>query len=559
MIFHSRRGAPRLLSFAAAFSASLLLSACGGSSNDEQAAPVQSAYQPYACDQDLYQGAHDLRIYQVMTEAFIDGDPNADYNTGYGSSHHKGDIQGIIDSLDYIKSLGMNALWVTPVFASIPRQGQDEWADRLDATGYYASDYFRIDPNFGTLEQARELVEKAHQKGLYVFFDGVLGHHKDNIVPSLEGRLPAGGSNPVSYPDSLEFYQEVIRYWTRELKIDGWRLDQAYQVPVGAWGELRRTAEQASGSVTYENSLGETVNPLGYMVAEIWSGADDIAATGYGPASAPGLCSAFDFPLRYALVQTLAVEENGAGFRPASDLADGFAARDAYPSHAVPNAFIGNHDLVRLGDLLQRGNIANPGDDAYWLRHKAAFSFLAAVSGPITLYYGEETGQELDGFDDRVDCSSDGGSGARAGLCDDHVARTSGQVEGLPSRLGDAPFTANVRQADLRDYLAELMALRAAHPALSRGTRTHIPMDSALASSLYVDRKASGDDVVLYLLNTATNPQTLAITGERLGSAGDLTDLMTGASYSINGSSYTIAVPALTALFLQVETPLNQD
>ena len=59
-----------------------------------------------------------LRIYQVMVESFIDGDPNHDYNDGYGTSHHKGDLRGIIQSLDYIKSLGMNAIWLTPVFDS---------------------------------------------------------------------------------------------------------------------------------------------------------------------------------------------------------------------------------------------------------------------------------------------------------------------------------------------------------------------------------------------------------------------------------------------------------
>ena len=70
-----------------------------------------------------------------------------------------------------------------------------------------------------------------------------------------------------------------------------------------------------------------------------------------------------------------------------------------YPNHAMPNLMLGNHDLVRFGDLLERGNF-NPAD--YWQRHKAAFSFLAARSGPITLYYGEEFGDEVPGFAKQV-------------------------------------------------------------------------------------------------------------------------------------------------------------
>ena len=127
---------------------------------------------------------------QIMVEAYIDGDSSADYDAGYGTSAHKGDLQGITNNLDYIKGLGINAIWLTPIFESTKKSGQDEWADRLDATGYFTSNYFKIDPNFGTLEQARTLVDEAHKRGMYVFLDGVFGHHKDNLVASPSGLKP---------------------------------------------------------------------------------------------------------------------------------------------------------------------------------------------------------------------------------------------------------------------------------------------------------------------------------------------------------------------------------
>ena len=89
----------------------------------------------YACDLESHQAANSLRIYQVMVESFVDGDSKIGHGTGYGTSHHNGDLQGVIDSLDYIQSLGMNAIWLTPIFEAEPIKGQDHWTDRLDEIG----------------------------------------------------------------------------------------------------------------------------------------------------------------------------------------------------------------------------------------------------------------------------------------------------------------------------------------------------------------------------------------------------------------------------------------
>ncbi len=544
-----------------AASLTLALAACGGggSSDPEPTPPPEYEYTAYACDAALYEKAKELRIYQVMTEAFIDGDSNRDYNTAYGNSAHKGDIQGVTDSLDYIQSLGMNAIWLTPVFQSAG--GGDEWAQRLDGTGYFASNYFAIDPNFGSLEQARELVNEAHARGMYVFFDGVFGHFKNNAqsyssptgaTVSTSGASQGDTGREAVYPTDLDFFKEVAVYWINELKIDGWRLDQAYQVPTGAWSEIRKAVEDASKAVTYTMN-GQEVNPLGYMVGEIWRGQNDIASQGYGDTEMPGLCSNFDFPMRYRITQTFAVEESGNGGRDASNLASGFGTHIVYPEFAVPNGFLTNHDLVRFGDLLQRGDIAQPADPEYWQRHKAAYAFLAAYSGPITLYYGDEIGDEVPGFANARACDSDGGIASRAGLCDDHVSRSPGKVEGLPSVQGEAVFTADANQADLRDYITELMSIRAANPALYKGERT--PISTSESQYVFFDHKASGDNVVLFLSNTSEQDRTVTVTGEAIGSDGQLTNLLSNATIDPVSGEYTIVVPALDSLFLKVESP----
>ncbi|MFT6986574.1 MAG: glycosidase [Psychromonas sp.] len=496
--------------------------------------------------------ACNLRMYQVMVESFVDDDKNVGYGTGYGTSHHNGDIAGVTASLDYIKSLGMNTVWLTPIFDSVAVDGQNDWIDRLDATGYFTSDYFKIDPKFGTLAQAKELVKQAHAKGMYVIFDGVFGHHKGNVVPSPQGRLPTKGT-PINnvgfetkYPDDLEFYKEVATYWINELKIDGWRLDQAYQVPVTQWAEIRQAVEKASAAQTYKLN-GKEVNPLGYMVAEIWrTGANDIALQGYGSDKAPSLPSAFDFPVRYSVVQTFAVDENSSGKRPATHLNDALFSHRSYPAHAMPNLMLGNHDLVRFGDLLQRGFIADPKDPEYWARHKAAFSFMTAYSGPITFYYGEEIGDQVEDFEGMYQ-NCDGASG----LCDDHVARSSAKIEGVTTTASGETTVLNPQEADLKQYLSALMAMRAANPALYKGSRTHIYSDE----NIYIDRKDAADDHILYLVNTKGKEAKITLTSAAIGSEGALSNLLEEQTVALVKGQYEITLAPFAAAFYQIVSP----
>lgn len=525
----------------------LLVTGCGGggSSGVVVQAPVSIttvAEAPQArlvCHQGQANPACELRTYQIMVEAFVDGDPSADFNVGYGTSAHKGDLQGIVNSLDYIKSLGVNAIWLTPIFKSIPLAGQDIGQNRLDATGYFTSDYFSVDPKFGTLAQAQNLVNEAHKRGLYVLLDGVFGHHKGNVVASPNGLKPVGGNNPVDYsqPETLDFYKEVATFWIKTLKIDGWRLDQAYQVHPSAWASLRAEVAVASAAVSYPNSHGASVNPLGYMVAEIWDNEGKIASAGYGTTSTPVLNSAFNFPARYKLVQTLATEESGYANRTGTNLNSAFSGYGVYPDHAMPNLMLGNHDLVRFGDLIQRAGLGNPDGLEYWARHKAAFSFLAAYSGPITIYYGDEIGQEVPGYAAKVTSGC-----ADLGLCEDHVSRSQALIDGVAG----AVLTGS--QRDLKNYVAKLMEVRTANPALAVGTRTHIFSND----SLFVDRKDAGPNRVLYLLNTKTAATTVALNSSVVGVTSLLIDLVSGESVTLNGSGqYIITVPGLTGRLLK--------
>jgi len=205
-----------------------------------------------------------------------------------------------------------------------------------------------------------------------------------------------------------------------------------------------------------------------------------------------------------------------------------------YPNHAMPNLMLGNHDLVRFGDLLERGNF-NLAD--YWQRHKAAFSFLAARSGPITLYYGEEFGDEVPGFAQQV-----GSDCAAQGLCDDHVARSDGKVPGATG------FVPSSEQSELKQWLSQLLALRAAHPALYQGERVKLVAEG----SVYGDIKQTAAEQVVYLLNVSSTPQSYAVPVGKLRSASALVDLQSGESLAIGGNSVTVDLPPLSGRFLLV-------
>ncbi|WED29969.1 pullulanase-type alpha-1,6-glucosidase [Vibrio sp. DW001] len=497
--------------------------------------PVLIINPTYAC----YQGEGigcDLRIYQVMVESFVNGDDTINYEQGYGSSHHKGDLQGVIDSLDYIRSLNVNAVWLTPVFNSCKGASGDV---KLDATGYFACDFFNVDPNFGTNEKLKELIDTAHTKGMYVFLDGVFGHtNLTSIAPSPTGLTPTLKEGESGYPGQLvvypdtgseAFFTEVATYWIKEYKIDGWRLDQAYQVPVATWANIRTAIETAAKA---NKMAGEAWGTLGYMVGETWKGADEIASTTYGANGSPGLLSAFNFPLRYGVVQALAVDESGASGNATKLNAD-WNAMEKYPFHALPNLMLGNHDLVRFGDLIQRGNLSDAA-----LRHKAAFSFLTAYSGPITFYYGDEIGDELAGFSAKVTESC-----VDVGQCDDHVSRTSGKIEGVVDSV-----TLDDKQKGIKSWLAKAMQIRADNPALYKGNRINL----LTSENIYADLKVYNDQQIVYILNVSTNAAEFDLDMSLVKDATELVNLMTDEKISVDDNKTTLVIPALSGLLFKL-------
>ena len=373
----------------------------------------------------------ELSIYQIMVGSFQHGDGGASgYGDMWGPEGHRknGNLRGIINSLDYIKDLGMNAIWMTPIFDSTNGQG----GEKLQATGYFCTNYFKIDPKFGTEDEFDELVRKAHEKGIYVILDGVFGHHggvnqatpggnwisTQNNTPNVRG----SESGNIQFPGSLEYFKEVVRYWMNR-GVDGWRLDQCYQVYQGGhnyWNDLRKEVEAVAQE---RRNRGEQWGTLGYMVGEDWTSAGRITTT-----QQDGLKSVMDFDGKDNLVN-LGDGVGSIGWFLSNDA----AARGYKDSGVNPTIFLSNHDTSRVGDFVD----INSRPRELMTRHAA----VAAYSGPTCTYYGDEIG----------DKSGNGNA--------DNKARTSGRISGF-----------NQNEQMVHDYVAKVFKARAENPALWRGT-----------------------------------------------------------------------------------------
>lgn len=445
--------------------------------------------------------SRELSIYQVMVGSFQHGEGGASgYSDMWGPVGHRknGNLRGIINSLDYIQELGMNAIWMTPIFDSTNGSG----GEKLQATGYFANDYFNIDPKFGTKDEFRELVTEAHNRGMYIILDGVFGHHGGTPAASPSGKtidnrtaqnVRGTDSGNIAYPGSLDFFKEVLRYWMEEYEVDGWRLDQCYQVYQGGhnyWADLRQEVEAVCNE---RKARGEQWGTLGYMVGEDWTGASSITVT-----RQDGLKSVMDFDGKDNLVGL----RDGVG-SIGWFLSNDAAARGYKDAGVNPTIFLSNHDTARVGDNTACDINTESGVKQLMTRHAA----VACYNGPAINYYGDEIG----------DKSGNGNA--------DNKARTSGRLTGF-----------NANEQRLHDYVAQVFNIRKNNPAMWRGT---------------VDRQQSTGYEVITKTDAETGNKVVIVFSDadrNVSIGGTGTDLINGGT--VNG---TVSVKGWVPAFILMD------
>jgi cyclomaltodextrinase len=245
---------------------------------------VMSLYGPIL-DTEISSGpewAKDAVFYQIFPDRFYNGDwgndpPNL---AKWGDVPRRdnffgGDLKGVLQKLPYLKELGINAIWFNPIF------------DAPSNHKYDTRDYFRIDPSLGDIDAFKELLSGCHANQIRVILDGVFNHTGTEFFAFQDVKKYGSASKYSSWYHVHEFCRDgkpleydcwwgfrslpelntnnsevqkylfdVITYWSKEVGIDGWRLDVPNEVGHEFWREFRK--------------LVKGIDPESYIVGEIW-------------------------------------------------------------------------------------------------------------------------------------------------------------------------------------------------------------------------------------------------------------------------------------------------
>ena len=438
-------------------------------------------------------------VYLIMSDRFVDGDEsnNSTKNTREKADKNNpngrfgGDIQGIINSFDHIAKLGCTAIWPTPML------GDDEAAGSYH--GYACSDYYHIDPRYGSNELYASMVEQAHAKGLKILMDMVPNHcgaahwwmadlpYQDwinqfpeftntnnvftanyDINASEYDRLlsnrgwfdtPMPDMN-LENPDLLKYFQQWAIWWIEYANLDGLRVDTypyIERIPGSLW--LKAIREEYPNL----NIVGECWTRPAPAVAYWQSGARNF--DGFDS----NLPTVMDFPTEEAIRQAL--ENDGQGWgNGLTRVYDALTLDYEYADVNKLLTFLGNHDMARITDVVK---------DKDPRRVKLGYALLATMRGIPQVLYGDEY--------------------AMTSACPDPSNHSFLRA---PLPLGDE---VTPEMQDMFDYQAALFNWRKSEPVLHFGRTMHfMSRDNTYAFFRYNDNEA-----VFVFANAAEEARTI--------------------------------------------------
>lgn len=364
----------------------------------------------------------------------------------------KGSLRGIINHLDYIKEMGMDIIYMTPIFSSD------------SSHKYNIDDYYNIDPSFGTKEDLKELVDKAHKLGMYVILDGVFNHTAVDFFAFKDIREKEGQSTYLNWyylkdfplviewgkkpnyktfsyaafmpklnlqnKETADYIIDVASYWIRECDIDGWRLDVADEVSHAFWKRFRREIK--------------AVKKDAMIIGEIWHFAGDFL-------EGDEWDSIMNYQFYYAVYDLVVLEKlSASSFAGNLNFMKGNLHKEL---EGYLWNFIDSHDTARF--------LYSAGHDIKKLKLAAALQLL--LPGMPMIYYGDETA--LDGGPD-PDC--------RRGMLWDE----------------------NRQDAEIRDYYKKLIGIRHEYPVLIEGVIAEQYVED-VTGVIYTERILEDQSIVL--------------------------------------------------------------
>ncbi|GGK11792.1 neopullulanase [Caldalkalibacillus thermarum] len=352
---------------------------------------------PFINPVDVYQSPQWVKeavFYQIFPERFANGDPHNDPENvePWGGkpkpdNFFGGDLQGVIDHLDYLSKLGITAIYFTPIFEAPSNHKYD------------TIDYFKVDPHFGDIKLLKKLVELCHKRGIRVMLDAVFNHagyyfppfqdvlknqekskYKDwfhirefplktDPIPNFDtfAFTPLMPKLNTEHPEVKAYLLKVAKFWIEEVGIDGWRLDVANEVDHQFWREFRQVVK--------------AVKPDAYILGEVWHQAlpwlqgDQFDAT-------------MNYPLRESVLNFFCKEKISA--RQFVEEISHLLGIYPLTVNQVQFNLLGSHDTPRLLTVCKEDK----------RKLKLAVTFLMTYMGVPCIYYGDEIGMTGEGDPD---------------------------------------------------------------------------------------------------------------------------------------------------------------
>jgi alpha-amylase len=453
--------------------------------------------------------------YEIFVRSFQDSDGDG-----------MGDFQGVIQRLDYLESLGITGIWFMPIHPSPSYHGYD------------VTDYYKVNPDYGTVDDFKTLLAEADERGIKIVLDLVVNHTSDQH-PWFEASkandpiyrdyyswsetdlgwkgtsgAPAWHEAESGYylglfwsgmPDLnfrntavVEEINKVAKFWL-ELGVDGFRVD-AIQHITETDGNIRNTPETFAWLKEFQTFI-KTVGSEAFLVGETWT--DTQAIVRYHRDA--NLDMSFNYPLWGVLLE--AIQK-----RSVTDLAFLLEQdEEVYPEGALRGTFTSNHDQIRPASTLNlRRDVP---------RMKLAAGLLLTLPGVPFIYYGEEIGMPNgEGAKDeekrtpmRWDDSADAGF--------------STSEPWYPFSTDDAAITVSAQEADpesLLNFYKTFIALRKNQAALGQGSTEVLETED---NALLAFKRVTDEQEILVLANVGNSelefeagaPATDLITGETFG------------------------------------------
>lgn len=547
------------------------------------------------------------QFYFIMTDRFANGDTSNDTGgltggrsvTGLDPTdegyYHGGDIQGIIDHLDYIQSLGTTAVWLTPSFANQPTQGEGA-NESAGYHGYWVTDFTSIDAHLGGNEALARLRDALHERGMKLYLD-IITNHTADLIDYQEGQysyvdtatkpytdadgntidisaladkdgfptLSASSSFPYTpvrtgtvIPDALNdvtlYHNRGNSTWTGEsvtmgdfdglddLMTENPTVEKTFVQVYESWmdfgvdGFRIDTVKHVNFDfwrtwTTAVDAHAADTNPDFFTFGEVY----DADATRTSPyVRQTGMDATLDFAFQAGAL-------NYAKGYTAGGLSQLFASDDYYTTahssvYAEPT-FLGNHDMGRLGYLLGGGT----GSTETLERDELAHELMFLTRGQPVVYYGDEQGF----------AGSGGDKASRQDMFGTQVSAfaTEQLVDGTTEGTSDHYDTSSA----LYQKISGLAQLRSSSKALSSGSQIELHADDG--AGVYAFARVDRDEKVEHLvaLNNATGERTATFTTLTPGAT---YTPMYGTQDSVTADAdgtVTLNVPALSAVVLKAD------